>query len=60
MLVTLFSPHPEAPTCLSTPKVLQPEECAPTPYPFVIFTFKLVVESTKEFGGEPPVNWLEM
>jgi hypothetical protein len=27
------------------------KEHAPTPYPSTIFTFRLVVESTKEFGG---------
>jgi hypothetical protein len=26
-------------------------ERAPIPYPSVVFTFKLTVESTKEFGG---------
>jgi hypothetical protein len=31
--------------------VLRIRERAPTPYPFNVFTFRLVVESTKEFGG---------
>jgi hypothetical protein len=31
--------------------VLQAREHASTPYPFVIFTFGLTVESIKEFGG---------
>jgi hypothetical protein len=31
-------------------------ECAPTFYPFSIFTFILVIESTKEFGGASLAN----
>jgi hypothetical protein len=31
--------------------VLRTRERTPTPYPFVVFTFGLAVESIKEFGG---------
>jgi hypothetical protein len=31
--------------------VLQAKERTPIPYPFDVFTFRLAVESTKEFGG---------
>jgi hypothetical protein len=31
--------------------VLRARERAPTPYPFIVFTFKLAIESIKEFGG---------
>jgi hypothetical protein len=31
--------------------MLRARECAPIPYLFVVFTFGLVVESIKEFGG---------
>jgi len=31
--------------------MLQAKECAPTPSPFVVFTFGLIVESIKELGG---------
>jgi len=49
-LVILLSPYPETPACPSTPKVLWAKECAPTLYPSVVYTFKLIVESTKELG----------
>ncbi len=32
------------------PKVLRAKERAPTPFPSIVFTFKLIVESFKEFG----------
>jgi hypothetical protein len=51
LIVTHSNPHPGAPTCPSTPKVLWAKERAPTPYLSVVFTFRLVVESTMEFGG---------
>jgi hypothetical protein len=51
LLVIHPSPHLGAPTHPSTPEVLRARECTPTPYPFVVFTFGLVVESIKEFGG---------
>jgi hypothetical protein len=31
--------------------VLQAKECTPIPYPLVIFTFGLAIESIKKFGG---------
>jgi len=31
--------------------VLQTKEHTPTPYPSVVFTFGLTLESIKEFGG---------
>jgi len=31
--------------------MLQTRECTQTPFPFVIFTFGLIVESIKGFGG---------
>jgi len=51
-LVTCCNPHPKAPTCPSTPKMLQAKERAPTPYPSIVFTFAFVVEFIKELGGE--------
>jgi len=50
-LVTLPNPHPKALAHPYAPKVLRTKECAPTPYPYVIFTFKLTIESNKKFGG---------
>jgi hypothetical protein len=38
LLVTLPNPHPGAPTCPSTPKVLQAREHTPTAYPSIVFT----------------------
>jgi hypothetical protein len=49
--VNLLSPHPGAPTCASTPKVLQAKEHAPIPFLSVVVTFGLTVESIKELGG---------
>jgi hypothetical protein len=51
LLITLFSPYPGALAHPFTPKVLRVKECAPTPYPSAIFTFRFAVESTKELGG---------
>jgi len=51
LLVNLPSPHPRASTRPSTPEVLQTRKCVPTPSPFAIFTFGLVVRSIKELGG---------
>ncbi len=48
LLVNHPNPNPKVPTRPSTPKVLWTKERAPTPS--VISTFKLVVESIKEFG----------
>jgi hypothetical protein len=55
-LVTHPNPHPGAPTHPSTPNVLWARERTPTPYPSDIFTFGLVVESIKEFGGASYLN----
>jgi hypothetical protein len=52
LLVILLSPHPEALARPSTPKVLQAKEPDPTLYHFDVFTFRLAIESTKEFGGK--------
>jgi hypothetical protein len=51
MFVILSIPHPKTPTCPFTPEVLRIKECTPTSYPSVVFTFGLIVESIKEFGG---------
>ncbi len=55
LLVNLLSPHPRAQACPSTLEVLQAKMCAPTsfpfPFPFIVVTFGLAVESIKELGG---------
>jgi hypothetical protein len=51
LLVTRFSPHPRALTRPSSPEVLWAKERALTLYPSVVFTFELIVESIKMFGG---------
>jgi hypothetical protein len=51
LLVILHSSHLGIPTCPFTPKVLQTRERTPTPSPFAIFTYGLVVESIRESGG---------
>ncbi len=51
MLVICANPHFEAPTCPFALEVLRAREHTPTPYSSVVFTFGLVVESIKEFGG---------
>jgi len=51
LLVNLLSFHPRAPTCPSTLEVLQAKEHAPTPSPYVVFTFILAINSIKELGG---------
>jgi hypothetical protein len=43
--------HPGAPAHPSIPKMLRAKERTPTPYPSIVFTFGLVVESIKEVGG---------
>ncbi len=50
LLVTCPSPHLEALAHPSTPEVLRAKECTLTPYPSVVFTFGLAIESIKEFG----------
>jgi hypothetical protein len=59
LLVNLPSPHLGAPACLSTYKVLQAREHAPTLSPFIVFTFGLATESIKEFGVRHihPISW---
>ncbi len=56
LLVNFRSPHLEAPARLSTSEMLWSKECAPSPSPFVVFTFGLAVESIKELGGTSPVR----
>jgi hypothetical protein len=43
--------HPGVPTRPSTPEVLRVKECAPTPSPFIIFTFGFTNQFIKEFRG---------
>jgi hypothetical protein len=50
-LVIRFSPHHKVPARPSTPKVLWTKERTLTPYPYVVYTFGLEVESIKEFRG---------
>jgi hypothetical protein len=50
MLVIHPSPHPEALTHPSHPKVFRIKERTPTPFS-VVFIFELTFESFKEFGG---------
>jgi hypothetical protein len=57
LLVNLPSPHPRALTRPSTLKVLRVRKCGLTP-PFVVFTFRLVVESIKELGGASTIDLL--
>jgi hypothetical protein len=47
-LITHPSPHPKVPTRPFTPKMLWAREHTPTPYSFIVFTFKLTFESFKE------------
>jgi hypothetical protein len=51
LLVNICSPHLRAPTRPSTPEVLWTRDCASTPSPSVVFSFRLVVESIKELEG---------
>jgi hypothetical protein len=48
LLVNLPSPHLGALARPSTLKVLRAKERAPTPFPFVVYTFGFTVESIKE------------
>jgi len=54
LLVILPNPHLGALARPSTPKILRAKERAPTPYPLVVFTFGLVIESIKKFKGASP------
>jgi hypothetical protein len=51
LLINLSSPHLGAPARPSTLEVLRAKECAPTPFPFDVFIFRLIVESIKELEG---------
>jgi hypothetical protein len=51
LFITRLSPHPRAPTRPFTLEMLRVRECTPTFFPSVVFTFRLAVESIKEFGG---------
>jgi len=48
--VNVANPYLGALACPFAPEVLRARECTPTPFPFVVFTFGLVVESFKELG----------
>jgi hypothetical protein len=50
-LVIHPSPHLKTLARPSSPLVLRARECTPTFYPFVVFTFGLIVESIKGFGS---------
>jgi hypothetical protein len=50
LLINISSPHPRIPAHPFTPEVLRNRECAPTPSPFVVFTFVFTIESIKELG----------
>ncbi len=51
LLVNLPSPHLRVLARPSTLEMLQTQECTPTPSPFVVSTFGLIIESIKELGG---------
>jgi hypothetical protein len=51
LLITCPSPHFRALAHPSTPEMLWVRELALTPSPFIVFTFRLHVESIKELGG---------
>jgi hypothetical protein len=51
MLVIHPNPHHGTLACPSTLEVLRIKERTPIPYPFVVFTFRLAIESIKEAGG---------
>jgi hypothetical protein len=61
-LVIRPNPHLKAPANPSTLEMLRVKECTPTLYPSIVFTFGLIIESIKEFGGvslEPPFGFLK-
>ncbi len=49
-LVTCHNPHPEALACPFITEVLRTKEHTPIPYLSAIFTFRLTIDSIKEFG----------
>ncbi len=55
-LVTCPSPHLGALAWPSTPKMLRAKEHTLIPYPSIIFTFGLTVETIKELGGASSEN----
>jgi hypothetical protein len=50
MFITLPSPHPGAPACPSTLKVLQARERALTPYSFDVFTLDSHLNLSRSLG----------
>jgi hypothetical protein len=50
LLVIHLSLHLGAPTCPSIPEVLRVKKCAPTPYPFVVFTLDSHLSISKSLG----------
>jgi len=57
LLVNLPNPHPKASAHPSTPEMLGTRERAPTPFPSVVITFGLAIESIKEVWGASS-KWL--
>jgi len=51
LLVIRPNPHPKALARPSTPKMLRAKEHIPTLYPCIVFSFGLILEFIKEFGG---------
>jgi len=51
MLVTHPSPYPGAPTCPSTPKVLQTNECTPILFSFDVSTMVFYIGLRVFFGA---------
>jgi hypothetical protein len=50
LFINLPSPHPGAPACPFTLKVLRAKERAPIPSPSVVFTFGLAMSPSKSLG----------
>jgi hypothetical protein len=50
LLVNLPSPHPGAPTCPFTPKVLRAKERAPSHSPSVVLTFRFAMSPSRSLG----------
>jgi hypothetical protein len=50
LLVTLPSPHPEALTCPSTPKMLGTKKRTPTPHPSIVFTLDSHLNLSRSLG----------
>jgi hypothetical protein len=63
LLVNLLNPYPGTLARPSTPKVLRDKEHAPTPFPSIVFTFGLAIESIQEFGVRHKLTliwWLKL